>query len=240
VFLSAEFDQFVDRKNPMGDAQLARAVTKVTEVLDLVAPPPHAPAPAKGDKVVPAPPRPVPPVPAKYLGDRAADPKQVAEARARLMPAAPVKDERIEKFPPLQVILLDELNRFETSRDDVMKWLTVPSWQLPPALAKAELTGLFAPLAPATYRVALVRGRLQQQIGMLMAAEGLRAHAAVRGGQLPASLEEVILPLPNDPFTNKPFVYEVANGVAVIRGTSPEAARQDPMLNRVYEVTLRK
>lgn len=240
TFLTSEIDPYLDRKNPMTEAQIAVAVMKVTEVLDLAAPPKEALAPAKGGKIDPPTPRKEPPPPSTYLGERAADAKQVAEARARLMPAAPMKDLRVEEFPPMQVILIDEVNRFEASRDDVVKWLTVPAWQHPAGLEKAEPTGVFGPLAPAITKVSIARTRVQQQIAMLQAIEAVRAFAAANGGRAPGSLDEVRMPVPHDPFTNRPLRYEVTDGVAVIRGTPPPGRETDATLNRVYEVQLRK
>lgn len=240
TFLTSEIDPYLDRKNPMTEAQIGVAVMKVTEVLELAAPPKEALAPAKGGKIDPPPPQKASLTPATYLGERAVDAKQVAEARARLMPAPPVKDLRIEKFPPMQVILLDEVNRFEASRDDTLKWLVVPAWQHPAGLEKAEPTGLFGPLAPAIMKVSIARTRIQQQITMLQAVEAVRVFAAANGGRVPGSLDEVRLPIPNDPFTNRPLRYEVADGVVVIRGTPPAGREADATLNRVYEVQLRK
>jgi hypothetical protein len=212
-------------------------VMKVTKLIELTTLP-EALAPSTGK--VEFTPRPVPKPAATYLGERAADAKQVAEARARLMPAAPVRDLRVEKFPPMQVILLDEVNRFEAARDDVLKWLAVPAWQLPAGLDKREVTGVFAQLAPGITKVSIARSRIQQQIGMLQAVEGLRAFAAANSGRLPTSLDELKLPLPPDPFTGRPFRYEVLNGVASVRATPPPGREGDATLNRVYEVRVRK
>ncbi|MBN9520198.1 hypothetical protein J0H58_16990 [bacterium] len=245
LFIGAELDPFIDRVNPMSEAQVGRAVTKITELMDMIEPPKEglaAPSwsPPKDGKVIPSPPRPARKTPATYLGERAADAKQVEAARAKLLPTPPTRDLRIEKFPPMQVILIDELNRYEVARDDAVRWLCVPPWQLPVGLDKKPDSGLFTPLAPAIQKVAFVRGRIQQQVAMLQVVEGVRVYAAANGGRLPGALAEVPLPLPLDPFTNRPFVYEPGDGVAAVRGTPPPGGTGDPMLNRVYEVRLRK
>ncbi|QDU21424.1 hypothetical protein [Urbifossiella limnaea] len=246
TFLAVELDPVLDRKNPMTEAQVGVAVLKVTRLLDLVAPFKEGLAPPfkEGDPPPPLPkaqPRPKePPTPATYLGGRAADAKQVAEARARLLPAPPVQDLRVKAFPPMQVILIDEVNRFEASRDDILKWLTVPAWQLPAGFDKAQPTGVFGPLGPGIGKVSIARSRIQQQVAMLQAVEAVRAFAAANGGRLPGTLDETRLPIPHDPFTGRPLRYEVANGTAVIRGTPPSGREADATLNRVYEVQLRK
>jgi hypothetical protein len=250
VLITGDIAPLIDRVNPMTDAQIGRAVLKVTELLDLTTlkeglAAPAPPAGGKADPPAPPPPprpqpRPKAKTPATYLGDRAADAADVAAARAKLMPAAPTRDLRIEKFPPMQVILIDELNRYETARDDLLKWLSVPAWQLPPADDKLADHALLTPLAPAVLKVSVARTRVQQQVAMLQVVEALRAHAAGHGGRLPGGLDEVRLPLPNDPFTNRPFRYEVLNGVGVVRGTPPPDRRADATLNRVYEVEIRR
>jgi len=242
TFLTGEVDPYVDRKNPMTEAQIGLAVMKVTELIGKVTLTVGLAGPTpKGAKVEPSPPpRKQPPTPATYLGDRAADAKQVAEARAKLMPAPPVRDLRVENFPPMQVILLDEVHRFEAQRDDVLKWLAVPTWQVPAGADKGVEGSLFAPLAPAVVKVSIARTRIQQQVAMLQAVEAVRAFAAANGGRPPASLDLTGLPVPHDPFTNRPLRYEVTNGVAGIRGTPPAGREADATLNRVYEVQLRK
>jgi hypothetical protein len=244
VFLTSELDSYIDRKNPMTEAQIGVAVMKITELIDLASPPKEGlwskGSPKGGGPAPKVPPAPAPKTPSTYFGERAADPKQVAEARAKLMPAPPVRDERIEKFPPMQVILLDELNKFEADRDDTLKWLAVPVWQVPAVeFSKDTRSGVFGPLAPAILKVSIARSRVQQQIGMLQAVEGLRAFAAANGGRLPGTLDEVGLPLPTDPFTGRPFRYELVNGVGTVRGMPLPGRENDATLNRMYEVTVR-
>jgi hypothetical protein len=237
LFMSVELDPVIDRVNPMSEAQIGRAVMKITELIDMVTLQ-FALAPATGKVELP-PARPVPKTPATYLGERAADPKQVAQARAKLMPTPPVRDERVKNFPALQVVLIDELNKYEAARDDNLRWMTQPASQLPDDLDKVTRQGVFGPFVPGVVRVINTRWRVQQQLGMLQVVEGVRAFAAANGNRLPGTLDEVRLPLPADPFTGKPYRYEVANGVATIRGATPPTGKADPLLNRVYEVAIR-
>ena len=238
VFFTRELETLVDRVNPMTEVQIGKAVMKVTEFVD-AATLQTALAPAKG-KVDPPAPQPVRKTVSTYLGERAADPKLVAEARARLMPRPPTRDERVEAFPPMQVILLDEVNKFEASRDDVLKWLTIPHWQIPAGAEKQTTPGAFAPLGPSVLKVSIAKARIEQQIGMLRVVEAVRAHAAANGGRLPGSFDEVRLPLAVDPFSGKAFGYQLADGMASVRGTPPADRKDDATLNRVYEMTLRK
>ena len=79
-----------------------------------------------------------------------------------------------------------------------------------------------------------------QRLTCKLALEAVRAHAASNEGKLPGKLAEIKLPLPLDPVTGKPFLYELKDGTAVIRGTPPPARKADPAYNRVYEITIRK
>ena len=93
---------------------------------------------------------------------------------------------------------------------------------------------------PAFYKVLVAKVRLHQVVALLIASEGVRAYAADNGGKLPATLDAVKLPLPVDPITGKPFVYELKDGHVMIRGTPAPGREKDPQFNRVYEVTVRK
>ena len=48
------------------------------------------------------------------------------------------------------------------------------------------------------------------------------------------------MPLPDDPFTGKPFRYEVQGVTAHLRGSPPPGEGDEPRLNIHYELTLRK
>ena len=72
---------------------------------------------------------------------------------------------------------------------------------------------------PAVTDVRRAQGRLEQRIALLRHVEALRLYAAGHEGALPASLSEVPVPLPDDPFTGKPFRYEVIGNTAHLRGT---------------------
>ena len=44
-------------------------------------------------------------------------------------------------------------------------------------------------------------------------------YAAEHSGAFPAKLSDVAVPLPEDPFTGKPFLYEVSGKTAHLRGS---------------------
>ncbi|MFI5456478.1 MAG: hypothetical protein ACHRXM_13595 [Isosphaerales bacterium] len=48
------------------------------------------------------------------------------------------------------------------------------------------------------------------------------------------------VPLPEDPFTGKPFRYEVNGNTAHVRGSPPAGEEKSAHFNIHYEVTLQK
>ena len=81
---------------------------------------------------------------------------------------------------------------------------------------------------------------MDQRIGLLRHIEALRLYAAEHDGTLPAKLADVPVPLPVDPFTGKPFRYEVTGNTAHLRGTPPAGLEKEHRFNIHYEVTLQK
>jgi hypothetical protein len=57
---------------------------------------------------------------------------------------------------------------------------------------------------------------------------------------LPAKLSEISVPLPDDPFTGKPFRYEASGTTAHLRGTPPPSMEAETTYRLHYEVTVRK
>ena len=84
------------------------------------------------------------------------------------------------------------------------------------------------------------KARLTQRIALLRHVEALRLYASGHEGALPASLSEIPVPLPEDPFTGKPFRYEVIGNTAHLRGTPPRGVENEPAFRVHYEVTLQK
>lgn len=59
--------------------------------------------------------------------------------------------------------------------------------------------------------------RIGSTAKLLQIVESLRHHASLNGNKLPASLDDIDLPLPRDPFTGEAAIYEIENGVATLR-----------------------
>ena len=164
-------------------------------------------------------------------------------ARQRLVEAG-YRPELVKLFPPMQAILVDEKRDYAIERDERMKRLAVPLWQIDPPAGGSERAcetgGLFADLLPHTTKLGRARGRLEQQIAILRHVEALRLHAAVHNGKLPAKLSDISVPLPVDPVTGQSFLYYVDGATAHIRGSSLPGEDNDPGYSVHYQVTVQK
>jgi hypothetical protein len=99
---------------------------------------------------------------------------------------------------------------------------------------------LFGSLLPAMEKVRRAQGRLEQRVALLRHVEALRLYAAEHEGKLPAHLADVAVPLPDNPFTGKPFAYTVDGATAHLRGSGPPGEEQNPAYNLHYEITIQK
>ena len=167
----------------------------------------------------------------------------VGAARRRLVEVG-LSEVQVRLFPAEQVMLLDMKRGLEVHFDDVIKTTNLPVWQAemvtnghkPPD----DLPTFLHEFVPAVGPTVRMRTRLDQRIALLRHVEALRLYAAEHGGSLPVQLSDVTVPLPDDPFTGKPFRYEVTGNTAHLRGTPPSAEEKNPSYNLHYEVTLRK
>ena len=168
-----------------------------------------------------------------WLDERIKDEGLVDAARRRLIESG-LPEERLLRFPAGQLILLDEMREFEVRRDELMKLVNLPRWQIEAlgglAYKRSKEPALFADaFVPALDRVHNLQVRLEQRIALLRHVEALRLYAAKHEGRLPEKLADVTVPLPADPFTGKPFAYKVEAATAHLRGS-----------NTHYQVTVQK
>ncbi len=177
----------------------------------------------------------------EWLADRVKDMAYLKAARGRLIESGLVEN-KVQQFPPPQVVLLDGKLTYEVLRDEAMKALTLPYWQAEPFLQvnRDQEDSPFAWLVPALTKVRQAQARLEQRFALLRCVEALRIHAAENGGKLPARLAEIKLPLPVDPVAGKAFAYKLEGGTATLRGTPPRGLERNPAYNIRYEVTIRK
>lgn len=159
-------------------------------------------------------------------------------ARDFLHEVTGISNQRLDEYPKAQVVFLAIVKFNEFALDEAMKPFVVPfasqpkneesdlikywrsrfkSGKYPPDLTKSLLT-LGDSLIPATRQVIIAAARVQQQQNLWQTVEALRLTAAENGGQFPDSLEQLAVPAPLDPATNRPFEYEVHTGIATLHG----------------------
>jgi hypothetical protein len=178
-----------------------------------------------------------------WLSSHIRDEDKLRAARHRLIQSG-LAEERLLRFPPEQVLLLDEKREFEVRRDDIMKAMALPAWQAEALLRQAKPApgqALFADLlVEGVFGPRLAQARPDQRIALLRHIEALRMYAVEHNAVLPAKLSDITLPLPDDPYTGKPFGYEVTGTTAHLRGTPPAGMANEPSYKVRYEVTIRK
>jgi hypothetical protein len=225
IFIEAEFSD-LNSSAPMSEDQLKKLIAHIDKVRDVEggdAPKKHVPTRA-------------------WLDARVKDEKLVSAARRRLVEVGH-PEERLLSFPADQVILLDEMREYEVRRDELMKLMNLPTWQVEALGSQFKVNedgALFGGFVPALLKVNRAQGRLEQRVALLRHVEALRLYAAAHDGKLPEKLADCPVPLPDDPFTGKPFRYEVDGPTAHLRGTPPPGMEKEPAFNVHYELTIQK
>lgn len=152
------------------------------------------------------------------LAAQAKNSKALADAQLRLLAGGAL---RILTCSPLQVVLLDEKRQYESRRDELLKLQALSPAQID-GMPSTKISGIgvFDDLLPRVVEGRRAQGRLAQRIALLRHIEALRLYSAKHDGKLPARLDEIALPLPADPFTDKPFEYTRNGATALLRGGS--------------------
>ena len=134
---------------------------------------------------------------------------------------------QVEAMPVAQVVLLDTMQTYNEFRDGMLKWFAVPWPQAERGLADAErhlrsaehqgaipLARVLLPAIGAAYRA---QAKHQRTIAALQAVEAIRLYGAAHDGRLPDKLDDVTeVPIPPDPTTGKPFVYQRTGQGAIL------------------------
>jgi hypothetical protein len=224
MFLDAQFEPLLKSESPLADDQVAKLLSCMDGMIETEM---KKNTPKTSDRI------------AKF----AADNGRLAAACERLAMGGRMSPALVGKLSPTRAILADDYLHYVVQRDELMKYANLSYPQAMAGLAGVEkeiqatkADWMLAPLVIATVsRVKMAETRNAQRVAMLAVLEGLRLHAAGSGGELPATLDAVKLPLPVDPATLKPFAYSVKDGVATLTGAKVGANPQ-----RVYEIRLRK
>ncbi len=178
-----------------------------------------------------------------YIAAQTKDDRKVAAARRRLVESG-LLEPNVKAFPAEQVILLDEARECQARFDEIVKNIFFPAWQFECScekfIAAKREQAFFAdnllPM-PSLLTARRAQGRLEQRIALLRHVEALRMHAAEHGGAFPAKLSDISVPLPVDPFSGKPFLYEANGKTAHVRGTPPDSEKDKAPFRVHYEIT---
>ena len=151
----------------------------------------------------------------------------------------------VEKMPVLQVILLEAAKEMERMSQEMEKTYYVPYPKASKMVEEIEdrlsrpMTSLGGAVArillPAMQQVRQAEVRVQTEVNTLIVIEAIRHHLATKN-ELPESLDDLELPVRNNPYTDLPFQYELNGNTAVI-----EIPREAGSIRPVrYEITLKK
>jgi hypothetical protein len=175
--------------------------------------------------------------------DHMNDPAAQQVARNQLMEMG-VPANTAGMLPGPQAVLVATARRLDSLRDDMLKWQSLPYWELVGPMKEADVkfgewfaslpdAGIWAKDDFDLQRGPMVKARLLQRIALLRHVEAVRLHAAANDGKLPAKLDAVGVPLPVDPVSGKPFDYQLDKETAYLLG---KPAGQTVR----YEVQIRK
>jgi hypothetical protein len=234
VFLTSQFQPMLKADHPLPESELTKYVKQVEKIVAMSN---EGPA----NRFLGRPNR-----PSVRYALLAANKEHVAAARKRLIEIGGMRPEAVKKFPPLQVVLTDDLLQVDVYRDELFKWLNLPYYQMMDGITAMEAkikevgktTVLVPLLLPTGIKVKQAETRFTQRIAYLRVIEAIRLYAHDHDNKLPPSLDAIKLPLPVDPVTGKAFSYQVKDDVATLTGGNPNP--DNAVTNRVYELRIRK
>jgi len=157
--------------------------------------------------------------------------------------------DKVEAMPHIQVGMLHGFLEYDRHFDELLKWQAQPYWQSasrPEELDRklrreayhpdAPALPLAQQLLPAIRKVLYDRARLDRQIAQLRCLEAIRLYTAAHEGSWPVRLTDISeAPVPVDPATGQPFIYQVTGDSATL--SCPQAAflpGQDQKLAKSY------
>ncbi|MGO8752377.1 MAG: hypothetical protein ACLQNE_41085 [Thermoguttaceae bacterium] len=177
--------------------------------------------------------------------------KAVPEAKADLIAAGHPK-RKVEAMVPGQAVLLDMFEIYETRRDDLFKWFSVPYWQAGVGLREGEarivnsgkndgLASLATTLLRAVGAAHKSNARVERRRAALCCVEAIRLYAGAHEGRLPANLDAIHeVPIPINPVTGKSFLYHVEGQVAVLEADGPAEWETENSARQQYRLRVVK
>jgi hypothetical protein len=156
----------------------------------------------------------------------AAQSPDLPAARKYLVETMEIPAAKVDAMPPAQVLVLYIEGMNDEYRDDLYKAAYLPLAQAIPIYKAAEehlkagpnTEGILLPrlFLPAVSKVAQTVDRLDRRMAALRVVEAIRLYEAGHDGKFPDKLEEVSVPLPRDPGTDRVFEYEHKNNTATL------------------------
>ncbi|MDY3559983.1 hypothetical protein R5W23_001182 [Gemmata sp. JC673] len=159
----------------------------------------------------------------------------------------------IKEMPAAQVVALRAVAAYRSYNDDLAKCfsLNVPDarTEITKVRERSEklrkesgdpIVSVFAMNVPAIEKTFEAHTRLNRRVALMRAVEAVRLHAAAGDGKPPKSLADIkLVPVPEDPDTLKPFVYELKGNTFTLTGAAPAGAHPSVINQLRYEITLR-
>jgi hypothetical protein len=179
----------------------------------------------------------------KWILGRVDDAEWLTTARKELTDAGYPAD-AVAKYPPQQVILHRIMRKAKVENDEMLKWIPLPYWQAAAGFVEMEQAPpeievrLARQLMASIPKVKGAHARLEQRFAMLRIVEAIRMDAAKNGGKLPASLNDLSVPVSIDPVSGKSFEYKVDGMTAILTGK--EVVTGAGRTQYRYEIRLRK
>jgi hypothetical protein len=161
--------------------------------------------------------------------------------------------EMVEKMPPAQVVALRAVVTYRVFTDDQAKCFSLPYPAARAEMVKVReraeklkkessdaLITMISLTLPAGEKLYESHARTARRVAALRALEAIRLHAAANAGQLPKTLADVkVVPVPEDPYTLKPFDYVPTGNTFTLSGPPPAGEKPSRANNFRYEVTVK-
>ncbi|QJW96251.1 hypothetical protein [Frigoriglobus tundricola] len=162
--------------------------------------------------------------------------------------------ETVEKMPPAQAVALRTITAYRSFTDDQTKCFSLPYPAARAELGKLSeraeklkkesgdaIIAMFSLTLPAVEKLYEAHARTARRVAALRALEAIRLHAAANNGQLPPTLADVkVVPVPEDPYTLKPFEYAPTGNTFTLSGPPPAGDKPSRSNNFRYEVTVKE
>jgi hypothetical protein len=157
------------------------------------------------------------------------------KAREYLLSRGILTADTIDTYAKEQLVFLAMKDYYDVRRDEHFKWCYLPYQVSRERIASANaaikkdqerygwFTGVTINLLPSIDAVNEVVTRTRLRIAMIQVIEAIKMAGAENGGKLIESLNQAPVPVPNNPYTDKPFSYQVSGDTAVLSSDFPEA-----------------